>query len=347
MAEIVIFTASRCLQGEEVREKLDSTFADMYHDLDMGFTPINFMLPWAPLPHNKKRDAAQRKMTQTYVDIMKARREKPDSKKSHEQDALWNLMRSVYKDGTPVPDKEIAHMMIALLMAGQHSSSVTSSWIMLELAAQPNLMEELYQEQIQVLGDTSKALSLEDIQKLKLNANIVKETLRLHPPIHSLMRKVKNPLPVEGTHYVIPPSHVVLAAPGFMSKSAEYFPEPEKWDPHRWDNIVEAEDEKVELIDYGYGPVSAGTTSTYLPFGAGRHRCIGEKFAYLQLTTVMAIMVREFKLKSVPGKAVPATDYSVRCPFFQSLRRTRLTDISIVTILAPDVAGGDLVGEKT
>ena len=127
MAEITLFTASRSLQGKEVREKLDSTFAQLYHDLDDAFTPLNFMLPWAPLPHNKRRDIARDKMTQIYADIMEDRRKKGNGDES--QDLISNLMRCVYKDGRAISDEEIAHLMMALLMAGQHSSSVTSSWI--------------------------------------------------------------------------------------------------------------------------------------------------------------------------------------------------------------------------
>lgn len=50
IAEITIYTASRSLQGKEVRDRFDSTFAEMYHNLDKGFAPINFMLPWALSP---------------------------------------------------------------------------------------------------------------------------------------------------------------------------------------------------------------------------------------------------------------------------------------------------------
>jgi len=60
MAEITIYTASHSLQGKEVRDRFDSSFAALYHDLDMGFSPINFALHWAPLPHNRARDHAQR-----------------------------------------------------------------------------------------------------------------------------------------------------------------------------------------------------------------------------------------------------------------------------------------------
>ncbi|KAL9072528.1 MAG: hypothetical protein Q9161_003540 [Pseudevernia consocians] len=228
MAQITLFTASKSLQGKEVREKLDTTFAGLYHALDDGFQPINSMLPWFPLPQNRRRDIAQRKMTQIYTNIIKARRSERKQKDS--KNILWNLMTSVYKDGTPVPDTETAHMMIGLLMAGQHSSSVSSSWIMLHLAAQPEIMEELYQEQTHILRDIP--LTYENVQQLSLAMHVIRETLRLHPPIHSIMRKVKNPLPIAGTDWVVPPSHVLLTAPATMGKSDDYFPNAEKWDPH-------------------------------------------------------------------------------------------------------------------
>ncbi|KAL8703609.1 MAG: hypothetical protein Q9201_003208 [Fulgogasparrea decipioides] len=313
MAEMTIYTASRSLQGKEVRSKFDSSFADLYHDLDMGFSPINFMLPWAPLPHNKKRDYAQKKMAQTYTEIIKARREAGGEKDS--DDMIWNLMSCVYKDGTPVPDVEVAHMMIALLMAGQHSSSSTSAWIMLRLATRPDILEELYQEQLSVLGSPLPPLTYDALQKLPLNSQVVKETLRLHAPIHSMMRKVTNPLSVEGTPYTIPPSHVLLAAPGVTSKVEEHFPNPADWEPHRWDpgaaGMTKLQEEEDDKIDYGYGLVSKGANSPYLPFGAGRHRCIGEAFAYVQLGTITATMVRLFRLRNLEGvKGVVGTDYS-------------------------------------
>lgn len=311
MAEITIYTASRSLQGKEVRDRFDGSFADLYHDLDMGFSPINFALHWAPLPHNRARDRAQRKIAQTYMDIIKERRAKGFDKDA--KDIMLQLMNSSYKNGVRVPDHEIAHMMIALLMAGQHSSSSTSSWIMLRLASRPDIMEELYQEQIQVLGPELRELQYEDLAKLQLHQAIIKETLRLHTPIHSIMRAVTSPMPVPGTNYVIPTSHVLLASPGVTSQEPKYFPTPELWDPHRWTEAtnVGTREAEVELEDYGYGMISKGAASPYLPFGAGRHRCIGEQFANLQLCTILATIVKEFKFKNVAGKkGVPPTDYS-------------------------------------
>lgn len=74
MGEITILTASRTLQGKEVRDNLDKGFAALFNDLDGGFTPLNWMFPNLPLESYRKRDSAHIKMSQFYVDIIKRRR---------------------------------------------------------------------------------------------------------------------------------------------------------------------------------------------------------------------------------------------------------------------------------
>jgi cytochrome P450 len=317
MAELTLYTASRSLQGKEVRAGMDGTFAELFHDLDMGFTPLNFLFPWAPLPQNRRRDRAQQKMTQTYLAIINTRRQ---SGTTSQTDMITNLMDSTYKDGTPLTDEDVAHIMIALLMAGQHSSSASISWILLRLATRPDTVSALYDEQQRVLGDDK--LEYEHLSSLSLHAQVVKETLRLHSPIHSLMRLVKSPMIVHGTPYILPESRVLLAAPGFCAQSSTFFPQPDLWEPRRWDqnNVDFAHlwaakatmDTDDQVTDYGYGMVSKGAKSPYLPFGAGRHRCIGEQFAYVQLQTILASIVSTFSLARVgQDKAELSTDYSV------------------------------------
>ncbi|KAL5339437.1 cytochrome P450 [Aspergillus crustosus] len=314
MAELTIYTAGSALQGQEVRKKLTAEFADLFHDLEQGFTPINFIMPWAPLPRNRKRDAAHSRMREIYMDIINERRKNPGAQTP---DMIWNLMRSSYKDGKPVPDKEIAHIMITLLMAGQHSSASISAWVLLRLASEPRILEQLYQEQVDNLDYDSRTvqfapLQYKDLDLLPFHQSVIKETLRVHLSIHSILRKVKNPILVPGTSYIVPTSHVLLASPGATALSDEYFPNASAWDPRRWETQqVDKEEEDGELIDYGYGAVSKGTNSPYLPFGGGRHRCIGEKFAYVNLGVIVATLVRNLKLHTADGRrGVPATDYS-------------------------------------
>ena len=75
LQEMTILTASRTLQGKEVRAGLDKSFSALYNDLDGGFTPLNFMFPNLPLPSYRRRDVAHTKMSAFYVDIIKKRRE--------------------------------------------------------------------------------------------------------------------------------------------------------------------------------------------------------------------------------------------------------------------------------
>lgn len=314
MAEITIFTAGRTLQGAEIRSKLSREMAQLYHDLDMGFQPINFLMPWAPLPNNRRRDKAHAKMRDIYTDII-AKRRALGPNEEHEKDMLWNLMNSEYKDGTPVPDKEIAHMMITMLMAGQHSSSSTSSWIMLRLAARPDMQEQLYQEQVQNLGRDKNGylppLTYDSLERLPLLQGVIKETLRMHSSITAILRKVTQPLPVPGTPYVVGTDKVMLASPIITSMSEEFFPNANIWDPHRWLTREDDDEKDPDVVDYGYGPTKSGTKSPYLPFGAGRHRCIGEKFSYVNLSTIIATMVRNFTFSTMDGSdRVPEADYS-------------------------------------
>ena len=60
--------------------------------------------------------------------------------------------------------------------------------------------------------------------------------------------------------------------------------------------------------DFGWGLVSTGANSAYLPFGAGRHRCIGEQFAYLQLGTIISNFVRMFHWRL--EDKLPTPDYT-------------------------------------
>ncbi|KAH6658926.1 cytochrome P450 51 [Truncatella angustata] len=338
MAEITIYTAGRSLQGSEVRKKLSGEFAALYHDLDLGFSPINFVMPWAPLPQNRRRDVAHERMRNVYMDIIKERRKRSagnnnnnddddDGEEEEEQedegqepDMLRHLMGCAYKDGRPVPDKEIAHMMITMLMGGQHSSSSASAWVLLRLASRPDIAEELYRELLQQLGSddqgTERSLRYSDLDKLPLLSQVIKETLRVHSSIHSIMRKATRDIPVPDSDYVVSAGKVLVSSPIMTQLSEEHFQDAEVWDPHRWDNEDDRQvhDENStkagDMVDYGYGATSKGTRSPYLPFGAGRHRCIGEKFAYLNLAVIIATMVRTFRFNTLDGKSwVPPTDY--------------------------------------
>ncbi|WWC70417.1 uncharacterized protein I206_104368 [Kwoniella pini CBS 10737] len=322
MSELIILTASRTLQGKEVRQGINGKFAQYYEDLDGGFTPLNFMFPNLPLPSYRRRDKAQKAMSDFYMKIIEERKK---GETDHELDMIASLQGSVYKDGVPLTDRDISHIMIALLMAGQHTSSATSSWALLHLADRPDILEGLYQEQVKYFGKADGTLgpmTYESIKDLPLMDSVIRETLRMHAPIHSIYRKVISDIPVppslaapsEQSSYIIPKGHFILAAPGVSQMDPRIWQNSKTWTPERWleeKGVGQAAVEsytKSEQVDYGFGSVSKGTESPYQPFGAGRHRCVGEQFAYTQLSTIIAYIVRHFTMKlEVPS--FPETNY--------------------------------------
>lgn len=157
-----------------------------------------------------------------------------------------------------------------------------------------------------------------------------------------MQRKVKQDLvvppslaaPSENKNYVIPTGYYVLASPLIAGMDPRMWKEHDKWTPIRWsdsDNIAVAATRKddSEKVDYGFGAVSKGTESPYQPFGAGRHRCIGEQFAYVQLSAILATILRHVELK-LPAGVIPPENFHVSPPpFFRLAFGSLLTDVQL------------------
>lgn len=167
-----------------------------------------------------------------------------------------------YQGGIRLPDETIANLMIALIMAGHHSATTTVAWGILFLVVKPNLWEELNQEQAVERSSNESPLSLEDIERLTKLKNVIKETHRVHPPLHSLLRIAMRPIylgEAGGVKVTVPKGRVLLMSPAHHSKTSRLFESPETWDPTHWeDSSMQAEVDKV-----------------FYPFGAGKHHCMG------------------------------------------------------------------------
>ncbi|XP_064613682.1 LOW QUALITY PROTEIN: lanosterol 14-alpha demethylase-like [Liolophura sinensis] len=281
LSELIILTASRCLHGKEVRSALDERVAQLYADLDGGFTHLAWLLPgWLPLPSFRKRDKAHIEVKKMFYSVIERRRQSGDV----EDDMLQTLLESTYKSGAHLTDDEIAGMLIGLLLAGQHTSSTTSAWLGFFIARDKTLQERLYAEQKKVCGEKLSPLHYDDLKDLDLLDRCLKETLRLRPPIMTMMRMCKTPQIVQG--YTIPEGHQVCVSPPVNQclKSA--------WkDAARW------------LADWRFldEETSNSEKFSYVPFGAGRHRCIGESFAYVQIKTIWSVLLRMFEFDLVDG----------------------------------------------
>lgn len=308
---LIINTASRALLGPEIRNALDDGVAQLYYDLDQGFRPLNFMFPNLPLPAYRRRDEAREKLATLYEKIIENRRRNKDV---HHDDLLQALMDATYKDGSPLPDHHICGILTAALFGGQHTSSTTSAWCILELAHRPDIIKAVRQEMIEKLGSLQVDFTYDNLEELTLLENVVRETLRLHPPIFNMMRRVvADKMIYEKSGLEIPKGNFLCAAPGVTQIDPNYFNEPMKWEPYRWiektDPVHRMEQGDDANIDYGFGAVGISSRSPFLPFGAGRHRCIGEKFGYLQLKAIIGTFIKRFDFETV-SEGVPKPDYT-------------------------------------
>uniref|UniRef100_A0A7N6F903 Lanosterol 14-alpha demethylase n=1 Tax=Anabas testudineus TaxID=64144 RepID=A0A7N6F903_ANATE len=254
LSELIILTASSCLHGKEIRSMLNERVAQLYADLDGGFTHAAWLLPgWLPLPSFRKRDRAHLEIKNIFYKVIQKRR----SSGEKVDDILQTLIDATYKDGRPLSDDEIAGMLIGLLLAGQHTSSTTSAWMGFFLARDKALQDRCYAEQKAVCGEDLPPLNFDQVR----NRHLLK------------------------TGYTIPVGHQVCVSPTVNHRLRDAWVERMEFRPERYldDNLA------------------AGEKFAYVPFGAGRHRCIGENFAYVQIKTIWSTLLRMYEFDLVNG----------------------------------------------
>ncbi|KAE9397035.1 cytochrome P450 [Gymnopus androsaceus JB14] len=283
LSTLNILASSRTLHGKEVRESIrsGSKVVSYYDELDGSLGPLT--------------DHAQKQLSAFYLDIIQRRKERYKKMKDaltdpeEDSDLISALMKQSYRDGTPLQDHVIAHLMIALLMAGRHT---------IYLAVNQPVAEDLYAEQVKYFSSPNgilRPLVYDDIRTLPLMNAVIKETLRLQPPIHSVSRMVRQDTPVPADcgvlpkgQIIIPKGHVVTASQGVSQLDKQLWDDAEKWNPYRW---LQGGDHhnagKLESTDLG----------AYQPFGGGGHRCIGEQYAIMQLTIMVSCFIRAFEMR--------------------------------------------------
>ncbi|KAJ2450416.1 Lanosterol 14-alpha-demethylase [Coemansia sp. RSA 2424] len=311
ISEMIIMTASHTLLGPEIRSKLHEGVADLYHTLDSCFTPIHFLFEWLPLPSYYTSGKAHDELDRIFGTVIAERRKHTGEKHI---DMLDALMASRYKNGEPLSDKHVGNMLIALLMAGQHTSAATTTWALLNLAANPEVVNEARAENEARYGAKLGAKSFpepsyEDVKDFVVLDNIVRETLRIRSPLIELMRKVVKPVAIPNTNYVIPAGNYIIASPIISATDEKYYKAAEDWIPSRWTTAEKEDDMDKATTDYGFGATTTSARSPTLPFGAGRHRCIGEQFAYVQIKTILYVLLNRFDFSLDPKRGMPERNY--------------------------------------
>lgn len=265
------FTSSHCLLGTEFRHGMTDEFAQVYHSLERGVTPIAYLNAHLPLPSFRERDRARVRLEEMVTKLIADRR----ASGREGEDFLQTLMDAKYKSGAPLTEYEITGMLIAAMFAGHHTSSVTTAWALVELVRHPDYLSRVRAEIESSFGD-GQEVGYASLRNVPLTENTVLEALRLHPPLFMLVRVAQRDFVYKG--WFVEKGSWVLVSPTVSHLIPEFFKNPHVFDPSRFEP----------------GRDEAKRDYAYIPFGGGRHKCMGNAFALLQVKAILTLLLRKY-----------------------------------------------------
>ena len=287
-AELTIYTSSSALIGPEFREELTADLVPIFRDLERGTDAIAYVNPHLPLPSFRKRDRARARL----VSLLQGIFERREAQGRRTQD-LFQILRGIRNpDGSPRYDvNTITGMFISLMFAGHHTTSTTASWALLELCRHPEWMKRATEE-LDALYADGREVSYQALREIPVLENVLKETLRLHPPLILLMRKVAQPFAYKD--WIVAPGKMVGVSIATSNRDPSLFRDAERFDPSRFEPGREE-----DRSSFGY-----------IPFGAGRHRCVGASFAMMQLKAIFSLLLRRYEFELAQPPASYRSDHS-------------------------------------
>ncbi|WP_327143257.1 cytochrome P450 [Nocardia sp. NBC_01327] len=291
-AELTIYTSSACLIGVKFREELDSRFAHLYHELERGTDAYCYVDPDAPIESFRRRDEARWQLVKLVRHIMAGRLANPPTGKD-DRDMLDVLVSIQDEQGNPrFSPSEITGVFISMMFAGHHTTSGTAAWTIIELLRNPEVMRRVVTELDELYADGAD-VSFHALRQIPQLEAVLKEVLRLHPPLIVLMRVARDEFEVCGR--TIAPGDLVAATPAVSNRIPEDFPDPARFDPGRYLDPNQAD---------------LANRWTWIPFGAGRHRCVGAAFALMQLKAIFSILLRDWEFELAQPSDTYRNDHS-------------------------------------
>ena len=282
-SELTIYTSTSCLIGVEFREEISAEFSERFHDLEKGTDAFAYVNPNLPLPTFWQRDRGRRRL----VELIGAIIEKREREGRKTADLVYILTTLKNDDGSPrYSADQITGMFISLMFAGHHTTSGVSAWTLIELLRNPLVMRDVVAEldRLYAGGSDVSYQALREIPELEC---AIKEALRLHPPLIILMRKAMCDFHYK--NWTVPAGKTLAVSPAVSNRMPEYFPDPDLFDPAR----------------YKPGREEDKRAFAWLPFGAGRHRCVGAAFAMMQIKAIFSVLLRRYEFEM----AQPADSY--------------------------------------
>lgn len=265
--------------AREVSEAM-TTILEMFHLL---LLPFSELLEKLPLPHRRRFDRAREQLDRIIYGFINDRR----ATGVDHGDLLSMLLasRDEEADGTGLTDEQVRDEALTLFIAGHETTANALTWTWFLLSQHPEV-ERLFHQEIDAVLTDGESLGVQHLPQLAYTERVLAESMRLYPPAWAIGRKAIRDTKV-GPH-AIPEGSLVLVNVYGLQRDGRFFDDPEKFDPDRW-----TAERKEKRNPY-----------TYVPFGGGIRRCIGENFAWMEGVLVMAALARNWRLRLSPEQQI-------------------------------------------
>ncbi len=288
MAQLTLSVIWRLLFGLEVgteattiRETIaagQSLIKRQYDSLLASLTPL-----WVPTKLHRRFTRGFRSIEAMIRRLIDERR---TVTRQGNEDLLSLLFAATDAEGRPLSDEEIRDELVTFLLAGHETTAHALTWTWFLLSQHQPVRERLTQEVKEVLGNRLPTAA--DVPRLRYTKMVWDESLRLYPPAWTLHTRVNHGEDRLPSGAVLPPGAWVFISPWSLHRNARWFPDPDRFDPERFS----------EAANRTRPPFS------YIPFGAGGRRCLGESFAELEGLLILATMASKICLRSVEGQTI-------------------------------------------
>jgi len=252
----------------------DSDFGELFEEYCQGLFTIPVQLPWTKFGRALR---SREQLLAKIEDIVRQRQQQPDSN----EDALGLLLQARDEDGNSLSLEELKDQVLMLLFAGHETLTSAIASLCLLLAQHPDILATARAEQ-QQLG-FKEPLTLEHLKQMNYLELVIKEALRLIPPVGGGFREVIKGC--ECDRYFIPQGWSALYQVNRTHRDINIYTEPNNFEPQRF--AQERAEDKTK-------PYS------YIPFGGGMRECVGKEFAKLEMKLFAALLIREYEWELVP-----------------------------------------------